>query len=199
MTALFSAQGADAAAEVMVPRLALPDASTSFISQPVVQALPSTIESESQVGDQYPAQFAESRQAPTLGALVAAQPDESELTPEMQCLAGAIYFEARGETLEGQLAVGQVIVNRTASGRFPESYCGVVYQPSQFSFVRGKSMPRVRAGSRAWREAVAVARIAHEGSWDSEVSDALYFHAARVSPRWRLTRLARVDNHVFYR
>jgi spore germination cell wall hydrolase CwlJ-like protein len=60
-------------------------------------------------------------------------------------------------------------------------------------------MPAVRTGSASWREAVAVARIADEGSWDSEASEALYFHAARVSPKWRLTRLARVDNHVFYR
>ncbi|MEW9854754.1 cell wall hydrolase [Novosphingobium sp. M1R2S20] len=199
MAAVFGAQGAGAAAEVMVPRQALPDASTSFISQPVVQALPKVGTGTTQTAEQESTSFAEARTAPTLGALVAAQADVDNLSPEMRCLAGAIYFEARGETLEGQLAVGQVVVNRAESARFPQSYCGVVYQPSQFSFVRGKSMPKVRAGSRAWREAVAVAQIAHEGSWDSEVKDALYFHATRVSPSWRLTRLARVDNHIFYR
>jgi len=191
MTAMFSVHGSGAAAEAMIPTLVLPDTSTQFVSKPVVQQLPAT---GSQDG-----QLAASRQASSLDALVDAQPTGSDLTPEMRCLAGAIYFEARGESLEGQLAVGRVVVNRSKSGRFPTSYCGVVYQPSQFSFVRGGSMPAVRTGSQDWREAIAIAKIADEGSWSSEVNNALFFHAARVSPSWRLTRLARVDNHIFYR
>ena len=117
----------------------------------------------------------------------------------MQCLAGAIYFEAKSETLAGQLAVGRVVVARAKSGRFPTSYCGVVYQPSQFSFVRGGSMPAIPKGSKAWKNAVAVAKIAHENSWSSPVEGALFFHAAYVDPDWRLRRVGRVDNHVFYR
>ena len=117
----------------------------------------------------------------------------------MRCLAGAIYFEARGESLDGQLAVGRVIVERENSNRFPDSYCGVVFQRSQFSFVRGSRMPAIRESSAAWRRAVAVARIADQGSWDSPAEGALFFHAARVSPGWGLTRLARIDNHIFYR
>jgi len=197
VTAFFSVHGSGAAAEAMIPVL-MPDTSTQFVSNPVVQALPKTAEGADPLGTQDD-QLAASHQAGSLDALVDAQPTGTDLTSEMRCLAGAIYFEARGESLEGQLAVGRVIVNRSKSGMFPTSYCGVVFQPSQFSFVRGRSMPAVRTASQDWREATAVARIADQGSWKSEASGALYFHAARVSPSWRLTRLARVDNHIFYR
>jgi N-acetylmuramoyl-L-alanine amidase len=74
-----------------------------------------------------------------------------------------------------------------------------VYQRSQFSFVRGRSMPAIRTNSQAWREAVAIAQIADANKWASPVEGALFFHARYVSPRWRLTRIARVDNHIFYR
>ena len=76
---------------------------------------------------------------------------------------------------------------------------GVVFQRSQFSFVRGNAMPAIPKASRQWKNAVAIAQIAHAGSWDSPVEGALFFHAAYVSPGWHLTRLGRVDNHVFYR
>ena len=59
---------------------------------------------------------------------------------ELECLATGIYFESKSEPLAGQLAVGQVIANRASSGRFPSSYCGVLFQRSQFSFIRGKSL-----------------------------------------------------------
>lgn len=135
----------------------------------------------------------------TLAELVAAQTQPAELSSELRCLAGAIYFEAKSESLAGRLAVGRVIVARSKSGRFPSSYCGVVYQPAQFSFVRGRAMPAVPTESKAWKEAVAIAQIAHENSWSSPVEGALFFHAAYVSPEWRLRRLGRIDNHVFYR
>lgn len=134
-----------------------------------------------------------------LDGLVAQQPIAAESSRELECMAGAIYFEAKSESLEGQLAVGRVIVNRARSGRFPGSYCGVVFQPSQFSFVRGNAMPPINRASRAWKVAVAIAQIAHQNAWTTPTEGALYFHAARVSPGWRLTRVARVDNHIFYR
>lgn len=190
-TALLAAQGTGAAAQSMVPQIVLPDPVTQFVSNPVVQPLPA----EEQVsGDEQSQDDADS-----LDELVAAQSSTEPVTPELRCLAGAIYFEARGESLAGQLAVGRVVVNRAGSGRFPRSYCGVVYQPEQFSFVHGRSMPAVAKGSRDWREAVAIARIADKGIWRSAAKGALYFHAARVTPGWRLTRLAQVDNHIFYR
>ena len=79
--------------------------------------------------------------AESLAQLVAATPKPAKLDPELRCLAGAVYFESRGESLPGQLAVAHVVINRANSGRFPKSLCGVVHQKSQFSFVRGGRMP----------------------------------------------------------
>lgn len=118
---------------------------------------------------------------------------------EQECLAGAVYFEAKGEPLDGQLAVAQVILNRAKSGRFPGSICGVVFQPSQFSFVRGGGFPPIARSSQNWRDAVAIAKIAQNDMWDSSADDALYFHARRVSPGWKLRRVGAIGNHVFYR
>jgi N-acetylmuramoyl-L-alanine amidase len=118
---------------------------------------------------------------------------------ELECLAGAIYFESKSESLQGQLAVGHVIANRAASGRFPSSYCGVVYQRSQFSFVRGRSMPYIPRASQDWKDAVAIAKIVELQLHPSPVGKAMFFHARRVSPGWRLTRVATLGNHVFYR
>ncbi len=118
---------------------------------------------------------------------------------ELECLAGAIYFESKSESLKGQLAVGHVIANRAASGRFPSSYCGVVYQRSQFSFVRGGSMPKIARSHVQWKNAVAIAKIVDQKLAPTPVAKALFFHATRVSPRWRLTRIATLGNHVFYR
>jgi cell wall hydrolase len=119
---------------------------------------------------------------------------------ELECLAVGIYFEAKSEPLAGQLAVGQVIANRANSGRrFPSSYCGVLFQRGQFSFVRRGTYPYISRASRQWQTAVAIARIVDQELHDSAVPGALFFHAKRVSPRWRLTRLGTVGNHVFYR
>ncbi|WP_374392890.1 cell wall hydrolase [Sphingopyxis sp.] len=134
----------------------------------------------------------------TLAELVAATPRPADLDDELRCLAGAVYFESRGESLAGQLAVAHVVINRAKSGRFPKSLCGVVHQPSQFSFVRGGRMPAVRQGTQ-WNNAVAIAQIAREGSWKNQAPGALFFHARYVSPGWRKTRVAAIDNHIFYR
>ena len=134
----------------------------------------------------------------TLAELVAATPRPADLDDELRCLAGAVYFESRGESLAGQLAVAHVVINRAKSGRFPKSLCGVVHQPSQFSFVRGGRMPAVRAGAQ-WNNAVAIAQIARDGSWKNQAPGALFFHARYVSPGWRKTRVAAIDNHIFYR
>ncbi len=138
-------------------------------------------------------------EAASLGELVLKMPIPDTLDAETQCLAGTIYFESKGETLSGQLAVGRVVLNRVASPRFPNSICGVVYQRSQFSFVRSGKMPRINTASNAWRNAVAIAQIARDELWKNNAKGALFFHAARVSPGWRLTRVAQIDNHIFYR
>ena len=119
---------------------------------------------------------------------------------ELECLAVGVYFEAKSEPLIGQLAVGEVIANRANSGgRFPSSYCGVLFQRGQFSFVRGRSWPAVNRSGRQWQNAVAIAKIVDQDLKDSAANKALFFHAKRVSPRWRLKRIASIGNHVFYR
>ena len=193
ITTLISAEGSGAVAQTPLASPAQTSESVQFTAQPMVQPLTAPAASDAE------AKAAAPVDANSLAQLVAATPTPESLSNELACLAGAIYFEAKGETLAGQLAVGRVIVARSKSGRFPASYCGVVYQRSQFSFIRGQSMPAINKSGRAWTEAARIARIAHEGSWKSPVEGALFFHAARVSPNWRLTRLARIDNHVFYR
>ena len=198
ITTLLSAEGSGAAAQ------SLPAAPTiEFISQAIVQPLPAPAVEAATPAPPLEASSDGAAPAPvdaaSLTQLVAATATPSALSNELACLAGAIYFEAKGETLAGQLAVGRVIVARAKSGRFPASYCGVVYQRSQFSFIQGHGMPAINKSGRAWNEAARIARIAHEGSWKSPVEGALFFHAARVSPNWHLTRVARIDNHIFYR
>lgn len=137
--------------------------------------------------------------ASSLAELVRAHDTSGPLSTEERCLAGAVYFESKGESLSGQLAVARVVMARAKSGRFPTTLCGVVYQKSQFSFVRGGGMPPIATGSNNWRNAVAISKIALDGSWKSPVEGALFFHARHVSPGWRLTRLGSIDNHIFYR
>ena len=164
---------------------------TVFVSQPQVQDLAAPIVDEPVTADD-DATFA------TLRDAVANYRVDDELSDEARCLAIAVFFESKGESLTGQMAVARVILNRVASARFPDSVCGVVTQPSQFSFVRGGHLSQPRAG-RQWDTARAVASAAVADAFDSPVGEALFFHATRVSPRWGKTRVATVGNHVFYR
>lgn len=139
--------------------------------------------------------------ANSLAELVGGMPTESELSPELKCVAQAVYFEARGEPLDGQLAVAEVVINRATSGRYPSNYCSVVTQPAQFSFVRRGRIPQADESSTAWRRAKAVAQIAQQNLWETQAADALYFHATYVNPSWarQKTQLAKIDTHIFYR
>ena len=161
----------------------------TFVSEEVVQPLPE------------PAPAPVLTEAGSLSELMGMVDTNAALTDELRCLAGAVYFEARGEPLAGQLAVAQVIINRSEDRRFPRTYCGVVAQPGQFSFMRGSRMPAIRTGTAAWTRAVAIAEIADKGMWQSEAGDAVFFHARYVQPSWshRKTRLAQIDTHIFYR
>ena len=135
-----------------------------------------------------------------LGALVASYAAAETRSAEEDCLANAVYFEARGEPLEGQLAVAEVVLNRAASGRYPATICGVVIQPAQFSFVRRGIIPRADRASEAWRRAVAISRIAAQREARLLPANVLWYHANYVSPGWgrRLERNARIGLHIFY-
>jgi hypothetical protein len=123
------------------------------------------------------------------------------LTDEANCIAVAVYHEARGESLEGQLAVAKVIMNRASSGKYPPNWCGVVKQPWQFSFVRHGEFPSVDVSSDAWRKAVGVTRLAVANAVPSVPKDCLWYHANYVAPRWsnNLQRVEQIGAHIFYR
>jgi spore germination cell wall hydrolase CwlJ-like protein len=135
-----------------------------------------------------------------LGDMVSQLRGATPGTRELECLATGIYFESKGEPLAGQLAVGRVIANRAESGgRFPGTYCGVLFQRGQFSFVHGHSLPSVSPTNRQWQTAVAIAKIVDQKLKESAVGDALFFHARYVAPSWHLKRVASIGNHIFYR
>ena len=191
----------DLAADANLPAITLPGADAPEAQKadlPTAAELP--VEEPSDIQDEVatPTEAAPPVTAASLAALVAATPKPATIDPELRCLAGAVYFESRGESLPGQLAVAHVVINRAQSGRFPTSLCGVVYQKRQFSFVRGGRMPAIREGAQ-WDNAVAIAQIALNGSWKNHAPGALFFHARYVSPGWRKTRIAQIDNHIFYR
>lgn len=123
------------------------------------------------------------------------------LTDQANCIAVAVYHEARGESLEGQMAVAKVIMNRAASGKYPTSWCGVVKQPWQFSFVRHGQFPFVDQGSDAWRKALGVTRLAVANAVQSVPSECMWYHADYVAPSWGrgLTRVNKIGAHIFYR
>lgn len=135
----------------------------------------------------------------TLHAAVAAQDiSDAHRDEELKCLAVGVYYESKGEPLAGQLAVAEVILNRSNSGRFPGSVCSVLKQPGQFSFVRRGQLPKPPVNAH-WRKAVAVAQVAQKDLWESPVDEALFFHATYVNPRWKRPVAGKIGNHIFYR
>jgi spore germination cell wall hydrolase CwlJ-like protein len=124
--------------------------------------------------------------------------------PEIKCLAQAVYFEARGEPFRGQIAVAQVVHNRTA--KRAKSYCDIVFEGSarlhrcQFSFAcDGK--PEHAREARAWTQAINVANLVKDGKLRDLSGRATHYHANYVSPGWskKLVRTATIGNHTFYR
>ena len=136
-----------------------------------------------------------------LAALVDRYSSGAQLDEQGNCLATAVYFEARGEALEGQLAVARVVMNRAVSGRYPPDWCSVVKQHAQFSFVRHGEFPSIDTGSAAWARAQGVARLAMANVVPSIGSDVLWYHADYVAPSWghRLNIVEKIGAHIFYR
>lgn len=177
---------------------AIPAVDTTALP-PAPAVLPLESDAPSQAKTEATPSAIDQPRAESLAALVRRHAASETADREQHCLASAIYFEAKGEPLDGQLAVAHVILNRAGSGRFASTLCGVVMQRGQFSFVRRGSMPAISSENRHWRTAVAVAKIAQADMWNSSTENALYFHARRVAPGWRMARVGAIGNHVFYR
>ena len=127
---------------------------------------------------------------------------------QLTCLAQNIYHEAGSERFNGKVAVAQVTINRANSGNFPSTICGVVHQKTQiadkticqFSWVCDPVAKSQRVYSAAWKESQSIARkVLLDGlRLESLGSEALYFHNARVRPKWGLERIDRIGGHTFY-
>ena len=130
------------------------------------------------------------------------------LEEERRCLTAGIYFEARGESTEGQLAVARVILNRVGSANYPDSICGVVYQGAsrktgcQFSFTCDGKLSKVPNERRAWAKARRTAQYVTMGrDIDTTLAPAMFYHADYVQPYWAssMVEVKKIGRHIFYR
>jgi len=127
-------------------------------------------------------------------------------TAEINCLAQAIYYEARGESFAGQAAVAEVIMNRVSHRVYPDTICGVVYDGSerstgcQFSFTCDGSMERTPRG-RSWRRSQLVAEHVAIGFAPPQTRRATHYHTTAINPHWSgsLVQTGQIGTHVFYR
>jgi hypothetical protein len=133
--------------------------------------------------------------------------DEEGRAKSEKCLAEAIYFEARGEAVRGQMAVAQVVLNRVFSGKYPNTVCGVVYQNAnrrlhcQFTFACD-GIPDIVREADMWERAKTIAAEMLDGKlWLPEVGKATHYHAYWVHPGWvrEMTKMHRLGVHTFYR
>jgi spore germination cell wall hydrolase CwlJ-like protein len=133
--------------------------------------------------------------------------DDKGRAKAVKCLTEAIYFEARGEPVRGQIAVAQVVMNRVFSGYYPGTVCGVVYQNAnrhlacQFTFACD-GIPDVVREPDAWDRAKKIAAETIDGQlWLPEVGKATHYHAYWVHPSWvhEMTKMYKLGVHTFYR
>ena len=133
--------------------------------------------------------------------------DEKTRAKSEKCLAEAVYFEARGEAVRGQIAVAQVVMNRTFSGFYPNTVCGVVYQNKhrhyacQFTFACDNVADVVREPDM-WDRARKIAKAMLDGQlWLPEVAKSTHYHAYWVHPSWvsEMKKMYKFGVHTFYR
>ena len=125
---------------------------------------------------------------------------------EMKCLAEAIYFEARGETIEGQYAVGEVIINRVLSNEFPNSVCGVISEGAnrlnacQFSYNCDGKLETINE-KKIYGRILKLSKILLEPSARFLTGGATFYHSKFVSPSWskKFLKTNEIGNHVFYK
>lgn len=157
---------------------------------------------------QQPSGSAQARQLAQLTERLENQQGDRKVSAQrdLECLTQAVYYEARGESPQGQFAVAQVVMNRVKHPAFPKTVCGVVFQGSgrrtgcQFSFACDGSM---RGGheTSAWQRARKVASRVLAGAAVADVGSATHFHTTAVAPAWgpQMRRVAQVGMHVFYK
>jgi spore germination cell wall hydrolase CwlJ-like protein len=129
-----------------------------------------------------------------------------DVDAEQHCLAQAIYFEARGETVDGQFAVGRVVLNRVKDTRYPDTICGVVFQNQkwvdrcQFSFACDDNSDNPKEHG-SWMVARRIANLVQSTWLPDDLGAATHYHADYVSPGWagRMSKTASVGRHIFYR
>ena len=193
------------------------DQPAASLARPAVVTTTAVQSSMGTVAQAQPAQSVTVKMAPSIAteaawlfkagwplyALVDKYSAGAPLDEQANCLATAVYFEARGESVEGQLAVARVVMNRAASGKYPPDWCSVVKQPWQFSFVNPHTgdFPSIDTASAAWARAQGVARVAIANVVPSLQPDVLWYHATYVAPTWghRLNMVERIGAHIFYR
>ncbi|WBF77617.1 hypothetical protein A73_73 [Escherichia phage A73] len=125
----------------------------------------------------------------------------------VNALACNVYMEARGETVNGQMAVAFVTMNRMKHDKFPTTMKGVVYQASQFSWTLTKSSYNI-TDKDSWEGALSISKFVHKLK-NNEILykrfdptyGSLYYHTKKVKPVWRklLKRTVTIENHIFYK
>ena len=144
--------------------------------------------------------------APVTGGMATGQAMQVS-DKELWCLATAVYFEARGESYRGQVAVAQVVLNRVKDRRYPNTICGVVFQNQakrnacQFSFACD-GIPETINDQKSWAQAEEIATKFTDGElYLTEVADATHYHATYVRPKWapRMNKVTQIGLHIFYK
>jgi len=127
---------------------------------------------------------------------------------QLKCMADNIYYEAATEPIEGKLAVGIVVMNRTSHPAFPKDPCQVIYQRNtfyqsvvcQFSWLCDGSVGRRPINPRLYEESMDAAKmVLLEGFRLPSLKDALFYHADYVNPRWGKVQVAKIGRHIFYK
>jgi len=128
---------------------------------------------------------------------------------ELNCLAMNVYYESRGEPVDGQYGVAEVTMNRVSDSRYPDTVCAVVYQKrwdtlrkrnvSAFSWTEFDVMPHPQG--QAWESAKAVATSTYRGERQAVLDGAVHYHAVHIRPSWSVGNppVARIGRHIFYR
>ena len=132
----------------------------------------------------------------------------TEIQESLDCLAANIYHEAGNQSFEGKVAVAQVTLNRVNNERFPNTICEVVTQKTrikdktvcQFSWYCVSRLRNKIKNKTVYEESYEVAkRVLLENHKLALLEEALYFHADYVKPRWRLTKIIKIGDHIFYK